>query len=650
MNFFKDRWLPGGRLTWLGRLGLLGLCVIFLVIVSTTTKGHAQTGRIAVEPPYSLSNTETSSVHATLVGDRAGLVHVFWCEDVGGQEVTPQHRGGNGNTLMYAVWDGRGWSDPVDVRVSSQNRRLTSPQADVDANGVLHVVWFEGADRLMYARAHVLQAQFARHWAEPVELDANAGAIEDGADLVAGEPGTLHVLYAGGSRFRILQEPRAVLYVHSTDGGASWSEPTVLMEIPGQDYGASDLRLFLDPAGRLHATWVEWNVEGFGQTVYYTRSLDRGGTWEPAELVDHKDPDKPHSESWRERIIVAGDDAGHLFRFWLTAPPAHWYYQLSTDGGATWGSKSRLFVDLEGDQGPPTLAQDGAGRLHLFIGLRTTPKSQIGRDIRGLWHGEWTGAMWSSPELLGPNERHGNNPKAAIVRGNELVVTWWSHVIAEAIVMMGHIPDAPAVPVQLWSTPSPTPTRAVAPTPTPHTREKAEPGRPVPTPAAQDPQAASRQPATGLILSVGAVVILVGGIVTGNIRRILRKRRRGKRRRRKRRSVVTPENWTPNLAHIRPVQERGHTMTERRTFEPEFKARLVLQELTGVKSAAEICREHNLEPQVFVRWKAEFIERAPEIFATEPSQGDEQERIAELERMVGRLTMELEAAKKSRTS
>ena len=66
-----------------------------------------------------------------------------------------------------------------------------------------------------------------------------------------------------------------------------------------------------------------------------------------------------------------------------------------------------------------------------------------------------------------------------------------------------------------------------------------------------------------------------------------------------------------------------------------------------VKSAAEVCREHKLKPQVFSRWKAEFIERAPEIFATRPSRGDEQERIADLERMVGRLTMELEAAKKA---
>lgn len=88
-------------------------------------------------------------------------------------------------------------------------------------------------------------------------------------------------------------------------------------------------------------------------------------------------------------------------------------------------------------------------------------------------------------------------------------------------------------------------------------------------------------------------------------------------------------------------------MRKRRTFQPELKARLVLEELTGIKSAAEICREHQLSVQVFSRWKAEFIARAPEIFATRPSRGDEQARIAELERMVGRLTMELEVAKKA---
>jgi transposase len=88
-------------------------------------------------------------------------------------------------------------------------------------------------------------------------------------------------------------------------------------------------------------------------------------------------------------------------------------------------------------------------------------------------------------------------------------------------------------------------------------------------------------------------------------------------------------------------------VTKRRTFKPDFKAQVVLEALTGVKSQAEICREHQLRSQTLSHWKAEFLERAPMIFEANHSRSEEQERIAELERMVGRLTMELEAAKKA---
>jgi transposase len=88
-------------------------------------------------------------------------------------------------------------------------------------------------------------------------------------------------------------------------------------------------------------------------------------------------------------------------------------------------------------------------------------------------------------------------------------------------------------------------------------------------------------------------------------------------------------------------------MSKRRQFTAEYKARMVLEELTGIKDRAEICREHRLSPQVLARWREEFLERASEIFATTASRGDEQARIGELERMVGRLTVELDAAKKA---
>lgn len=88
-------------------------------------------------------------------------------------------------------------------------------------------------------------------------------------------------------------------------------------------------------------------------------------------------------------------------------------------------------------------------------------------------------------------------------------------------------------------------------------------------------------------------------------------------------------------------------MTQRRRFTAEFKAQVVLELISGARSAAEICRAQQLSPQVLARWKAEFLERAPCIFAQEEAQQTEHVRVAELERLVGRLTMELEVAKKA---
>jgi transposase len=90
-------------------------------------------------------------------------------------------------------------------------------------------------------------------------------------------------------------------------------------------------------------------------------------------------------------------------------------------------------------------------------------------------------------------------------------------------------------------------------------------------------------------------------------------------------------------------------MTQRRRFTAEFKAQVVLDVLSGSKSAAEVCRQHQLNPQVLARWKTEFLERASSVFEQDELHSREQEHIAELERAVGRLTMQLEIAKKAST-
>jgi transposase-like protein len=42
----------------------------------------------------------------------------------------------------------------------------------------------------------------------------------------------------------------------------------------------------------------------------------------------------------------------------------------------------------------------------------------------------------------------------------------------------------------------------------------------------------------------------------------------------------------------------------RHTFTPEFKAKLVLDVLTGAASQAEVCRKHQISPTLFGLWKA----------------------------------------------
>lgn len=88
-------------------------------------------------------------------------------------------------------------------------------------------------------------------------------------------------------------------------------------------------------------------------------------------------------------------------------------------------------------------------------------------------------------------------------------------------------------------------------------------------------------------------------------------------------------------------------MAKRRRFTPEFKAQVVLEILSGLKTTAEVCREHKLQAQVVNRWKSVFLEQAPTIFERASGQTGEQQRVAELERLVGRLAMELEVAKKA---
>ena len=87
-------------------------------------------------------------------------------------------------------------------------------------------------------------------------------------------------------------------------------------------------------------------------------------------------------------------------------------------------------------------------------------------------------------------------------------------------------------------------------------------------------------------------------------------------------------------------------MNKKRTYTGKIKAQVVLEILSQQKSLAQASREYGVRDTVISRWKQELIERSPQVFERGQERDERDQRIAELERMVGKLAMELEISKK----
>ncbi len=83
---------------------------------------------------------------------------------------------------------------------------------------------------------------------------------------------------------------------------------------------------------------------------------------------------------------------------------------------------------------------------------------------------------------------------------------------------------------------------------------------------------------------------------------------------------------------------------KRRRFTPEFKRSIIEQLISKAAGPVEICRRYNLSSGQLYTWKKQYTQVH---FAPEPSKQLELVgRVAELERMLGKATLENELLKK----
>ncbi len=84
---------------------------------------------------------------------------------------------------------------------------------------------------------------------------------------------------------------------------------------------------------------------------------------------------------------------------------------------------------------------------------------------------------------------------------------------------------------------------------------------------------------------------------------------------------------------------------KRRNHSAEFKARVALEAIKGIKTVGQIAADNHLHPVQVTQWKTQMLEAAPGVFergqsAAKQQQGSQQQE--RLERKVGQLVVEVD--------
>ena len=88
--------------------------------------------------------------------------------------------------------------------------------------------------------------------------------------------------------------------------------------------------------------------------------------------------------------------------------------------------------------------------------------------------------------------------------------------------------------------------------------------------------------------------------------------------------------------------------TKRKVFGAEFKAKVGLEAIHGVKTLNQIAQEHGVHPVQVGQWKKEILERAGTLFEVKrgPKPVNEYSEPERLYGEIGKLKMELDWLKK----
>jgi len=345
-----------------------------------------------------------------LAADSGGTVHAF---DI---ELHDQAQ----YVLMHRRWtpDG-GWSSPNDVLLPANLGVAPLLQAVViDGQDRIHLVYHGGdlqGQSVYYTSANASEADSALAWSEPEPVGDYAAGVA-AASLAVNAHGDL-VLFYGGDRFG-----EGLYGTVSRDHGASWSEPSLLSRVPGEERWPADVALVSDNEGRFHVVWGTVNTRGLNEVVRYARLEADLSTWRNESVLAEMDNSlelvgAPGIVASPDELVVVYEDG---------FPPTK-YVRRSADFGESWSTPVRPFPHV-GGYGRPALVTDSAGTVHLIVGNRLPSP-----ETYGMWYSRLVGDHWLplQPVSSGPGAPDfGPCCGQAVVAGGKLLLAAWAHNVS----------------------------------------------------------------------------------------------------------------------------------------------------------------------------------------------------------------------------
>ncbi len=507
---------------------LLTIAVLVLFLIPTARGASAQSDTIVWSEQFNLSNTPQSSGRPAIVADHLGYVHVFWSEEVGGDPIIdiPDELIHTGNTIYYSRWDGKSWTQPVDILYVPGDDVADYIAVSVDDKNWLHVVW-TGQSDFYYSKAPAWQADSAHSWSTPVIVASDSARSQWESDIVAGADGSVDIVYATRG------DDPGIYHIRSQDRGATWGPRVKISEpLDPLEDSFSNARIAKDGVGRLHVVWQTNQKEGYGQSAYYARSTNGGTTWSKPFRLGYKQP-TDYGVAFPV-IACIGDSEVHLI---YIGGPWHIgrYHRISRDGGETWSEPYHILTDMEGVNGYVIPLVDSAGGMHLVINMRTRT-TQLG----GLYYARWLGTEWSpvTPIATEPLLVPGAHWTAAVMSlGNEIHVVWNSNFTrgaGEIGYIQGKIPGIPQLPAAAVPKADAVASGTPVSIPSQSTSSSTAPVQPLPAVGPDQPSLTglSEPPASAgasggpLLSAVVAALLLVGGVIVVTLTSSRRKLKR----------------------------------------------------------------------------------------------------------------------------